>query len=43
MCCVVSFLIGAMVGGGIALLAAPNRKKDKGATEEDGKGHEREG
>ena len=26
-CCVVSFLIGAMVGGGIALLAAPKSGK----------------
>ena len=27
MCCVVSFLIGAMVGGGIALLTAPKSGK----------------
>ena len=27
MCCVVSFLAGAMVGGGIALLAAPKSGK----------------
>ena len=27
MCCVLSFLIGAMVGGGIALLAAPKSGK----------------
>jgi gas vesicle protein len=27
MCCVLSFLIGAVIGGGIALLGAPNSGK----------------